>query len=188
MDDRQIIYDRLKKKEQELQALEERARAARTYVHALQDILKLLDGEKRQETDSGASGESVLRAGSSVHKARDAILRNGAPMHINSLTEAVSGDSSREGRISLASSLAAYVRKGEIFTRTAPNTFGLAELGHKTVADEEDGPPAGFGQMAPRAVAQSSNPLAAPIPRRPPRPPASPSVQSSADESDDIPF
>ena len=146
MDDRQKIHDRLRKKEQEVQALEERVRTARTYIQALQDVLKLLDGDKSQEVGVVASAESVLRPGSAVHKARVAILAASAPMHINALTEAIGGDSSREGRISLASSLAAYVRKGEIFTRPAPNTFGLVELGHKTIPDEDDRPPAGFGQ------------------------------------------
>ena len=145
MDDRQKIQERLRKKEQEVQALEDRLRTARTYVQALQDVLKLLDGEKPQDVPAGAT-EFVLRPGSSVHKARMAILAAAAPIHINSLTEAIGADSSRGGRISLASSLAAYVRKGEIFTRPAPNTFGLVELGHKTIPDEDDGPPAGFGQ------------------------------------------
>jgi hypothetical protein len=31
--------------------------------------------------------------------------------------------------------LAAYVRRGEIFTRPSPNTFGLLELGHDNEAD-----------------------------------------------------
>jgi hypothetical protein len=159
MDDRQKIHDRLRKKEQEVQALEERVRTARTYIQALQDVLKLLDGDKSQEVGVVASAESVLRPGSAVHKARTAILTASAPMHINALTEAIGGDSSREGRISLASSLAAYVRKGEIFTRPAPNTFGLVELGHKTTPDEDDGPPAGFGQTVPRIA-----------PRQPPNP------------------
>ena len=158
MDDRQKIHDRIRKKEQEVQALEDRLRTARTYIQALQDVLKLLDGEKPQDAPAVGATESVLRPGSSVHKARMAILTAAAPMHINSLTEAIGADTSREGRISLASSLAAYVRKGEIFTRPAPNTFGLVELGHKTIPDEDDGPPANFGQTAPRTA-----------PRQPPK-------------------
>jgi hypothetical protein len=185
MDDRQKIQDRLRKKEQEVQALEERLRTARTYVQALHDILKILDGEKA-ESASSVPTESILRAGSSVDRAKQAILKNGGPMHINPLAEAIGGDTSREGRISLASSLVAYVRKGKIFTRTAPNTFGLLELGHKTASDEEGGPPAGFGQMTPHPAA-----------RHPPNPRLSPSVgrvptqapeETPSEEGDDIPF
>jgi hypothetical protein len=151
MDDRQKILDRLKRKEQEIQALEERLRAARTYVQALHDILKLLgeDATATPESRGQPPPETALRVGSSVDLARQAILKQGAAMHINALVEALGKDASRESRISLASSLAAYVRKGEIFTRPAPNTFGLAELGHKT-AEEDDGPPAGFGHVAPK--------------------------------------
>ena len=52
----------------------------------------------------------------------------------------------RDTKASLAGSLAAYVRKGEIFTRPAPNTYGLVELGHNEHEDElEEQPPTGFG-------------------------------------------
>jgi len=179
MDDRQKIQERLKRKEQEILALEERLRTARTYVQALHDILKLLDGES---SIVGAGGGSTgLRAGSSVHQARHFILKTGAPVHINALVEAIGNDTSRESRISLASSLAAYVRKGEIFTRPAPNTFGLIELGHKTVLGDDEGPPVGFGQIRP-------------VPKQPQRPPAeSPAPPAIGHESegaidDDLPF
>jgi hypothetical protein len=145
MDDRQKIQDRLKKKGQEIQGLEERLRTARTYVTALQDILKLL-GSNEQEREPPVS-RTILRAGSSVDQARQAILKSGAPVHISALADAI-GQDTREGRISLASSIAAYVRKGEIFTRPAPNTFGLVELGHKTTVEHNEGPPAGFGQLS----------------------------------------
>jgi hypothetical protein len=146
MDDRQKIQDRVRKKEQEVQGLEERLRTARTYLQALQDIVKILDGDGKVGTSALAPSEPTLRAGSSVDRARQAILKNGVPMRINALADAIGVDNSREGRISLASSLAAYVRKGEIFTRPAPNTFGLVELGHETSVSEDIGPPPGFGQ------------------------------------------
>ncbi len=146
MDDRQKIQDRLKKKEQEIQALEERLRTARTYVQALQDIMKLLNCD--DPLPSAGGSRAGLRTGSAVDQARKIILQHDSPVHISVLAEAI-GQDTREARISLASSLAAYVRKGEIFTRTAPNTFGLIELGHKTTKgdDEGDGPPSGFGTI-----------------------------------------
>lgn len=84
-----------------------------------------------------------------------------------------------KAEISLASSLAAYVRKGEIFTRPAPNTFGLVELGHKTIIEEEAGPPAGFGQITPK-VAPTPPPSAAASAQKPQQP------EEPID--DDIPF
>jgi hypothetical protein len=47
-------------------------------------------------------------------------------------------------RAAVAGSLSAYVRNGEIFTRPAPNTFGLIEFGGK-VETSLNGPPRGFG-------------------------------------------
>ena len=49
---------------------------------------------------------------------------------------------------SLAGSLAAYVRQNEIFTRVAPNTYGLSELGHDVLelTGEMEEPPEGFGR------------------------------------------
>jgi hypothetical protein len=143
MDDRRKILDRLKKKEQEIEGLEERLRAARVYLQALHDILKLLDDEVMPQAPG--SSKTGLRAGSGVDQARQIILKSGAPVHISALAAGI-GQDTKEGRVSLGSSLAAYVRKGEIFTRPAPNTFGLVELGHKIASDEE-GPPAGFGQV-----------------------------------------
>ena len=43
MDERKVIEDRLRKKEQEISNLEEKIRAAKVYVQALRDVLKVLD-------------------------------------------------------------------------------------------------------------------------------------------------
>lgn len=42
-------------------------------------------------------------------------------------------------------SLSCYVKRGEIFTRSAPNTFSLAELNQ--VGMPADEPPANFGAL-----------------------------------------
>jgi hypothetical protein len=157
MDERQKIEERLRKKEQEIQSLEEKLRAAKSYAHALHDVLKLLG------VPIPSAAESVLRPRSAVAQARDVILKRGEPVHVGDLLEALGKASSRESRASLTSSLAAYVRRGEIFTRPAPNTFGLIELGHATLTDA-GGPPSGFGRLVP-----------------PPAPPA-------PKDDDDIPF
>jgi chorismate-pyruvate lyase len=141
MDERQKIQERLRKKEQEIQTLEEKLKAAKSYVHALHDVLLLLGDQSPP-----AAAESVLRPRSAVAQARDVILKRGKPVHIGELLEALGKVASRESRASLTSSLAAYVRRGEIFTRPAPNTFGLIELGHAT-PPEVGGPPSGFGRI-----------------------------------------
>ena len=143
MTERQIIEDRLRKKVAEIQSLEEKVRAARIYVQALQDVLKLMGGK----SESAHSTESALRPGSSVAKAREAILARKEAMHINDILDALGIEVTRDSRASLTSSLSAYVRREEMFTRPAPSTFGLVELGHYTVAEPPTEPPKGFGTV-----------------------------------------
>lgn len=142
MSERSAIKERLRKKEQEIHSLEEKLRSARVYVQALHDILKMLD-----KAAGDPAVEAILRPGSTVSQARDVIVSRGQPVHVSELLEALGKDATREGRASLTSSLAAYVRREEIFTRPAPNTFGLIELGHRTGAhDDTVAPPVGFGR------------------------------------------
>lgn len=143
MSEHDIIQDKIKKKEQEIQLLEDKLRTAKVYLNALHDISKAISKESHTNTDS-----AVLREGSAVTQARDFILRKGQPVHINDLLEGLGRGMTRESRASLTSSIAAYVRRGDVFTRSAPNTFGLIELGHTNSVDFEgqSEPPDGFGQ------------------------------------------
>lgn len=162
MNERQKIEEALRKKEQEIQGLEEKIKATKVYVKALRDVLKMLD--KDNETEAA---ESTLRQGSAVAQARDVMLERRMPVHISDLLSAMGRPQTREARSSLASSLAAYVRRGEIFVRTAPNTFGLMELSHDSEVEEKGPePPTGFGQL--------------------PSPPPSPSPPTSENDDDDI--
>ncbi len=142
MNERKKIEDRIRKKEEEVQELEAQTRDARVYVRALQDVLKMLP----RETESASDSPTTLRVGSSVAIARDIILKKGVPVHITELLKDMGKDLTRESRASLGSSLAAYVRKGEIFTRPAPNKFGLVELGHTEKEEGDNEPPEDFGQ------------------------------------------
>ncbi|EBW9044121.1 hypothetical protein BZR70_24085, partial [Salmonella enterica subsp. enterica serovar Enteritidis] len=126
MSERKKIEDRLRKKEQEILSLEEKIKASKIYVNALRDILKMLESD---DVNDRYESESSLRVGSAVDQARHVILGKSQPVHIDDLLIALGKDPTREAKASLTSSLAAYVRRGEIFTRSAPNTFGLVELG-----------------------------------------------------------
>lgn len=145
MSHRQMIENKMAKKSSEIQMLEEKIKVARIYVQALQDVLKALD--KSLETDEVT--ETVLRKGSIVDTARETILANDRPMHIDELILAVGREATRENKASFGGSLAAYVRRNEIFTRPAPNTYGLVELGHfDDVAPISPEPPVGFGRAS----------------------------------------
>lgn len=144
MDERSIIAERLRKKLNEIRSLEDKLRSAKIYVQALQDVMKALGGES-PPTDG--RDENVLRAGSAVSLARDAILAAKRPVHIGDLLVAIGREDTRGARASLGGALAAYVRRGEIFTRPAPNTFGLSELGHEEQSVQAVKPPPGFGKV-----------------------------------------
>ena len=143
MSERDVIQDKIRKKEQEIQTLEEKLRTAKIYLSVLNDISKALTKDSHTNGDS-----AVLREGSAVDQARDFILKRGTPVYINDLLEGLGKGMTRESRASLTSSIAAYVRRGEVFTRSAPNTFGLKELGHANSSDSDapTEPPDGFGQ------------------------------------------
>ncbi|MGH8012745.1 MAG: hypothetical protein ACREQ4_09625, partial [Candidatus Binataceae bacterium] len=71
---------------------------------------------------------AILRADSAVAKARELILKAGGPVHINDLLVALGKAVNHNTKAALAGSLSDYVRKNHVFTRPAPNTFGLLEL------------------------------------------------------------
>lgn len=146
MSERKQIEDRLRKKLREVSALEEKIRSASAYVVALRDVLKMFDGP---DADA-ALPSGKLRLGSAVAMARDIILKANNPVHLDEIIVAMGKPLNANSKSSLASSLAAYVRQNDIFTRTAPNTFGLVELGHDGLEVDEDfsEPPEGFGRQA----------------------------------------
>jgi ParB-like chromosome segregation protein Spo0J len=141
MIDRAQVEVRLKKKQAEIASYEEKIRTAKAYVAALLDILKIDGGEAQN------APEAKLRPGSAVAQARDIILARGSAVHIDDLLRAMGKQVTRDSKASLAGSLAAYVRKEDIFSRPAPNTYGLIELGHTTVEEEEEPEiPTSFGE------------------------------------------
>jgi hypothetical protein len=117
----------------------------RAYILALEETMKLLPK---------ADAATDLRPNSALALAREAILRAGKPLQINELLQALGKPTDHASRASLSGSLAAYVRNNEIFTRPAPNTFGLVELdpsqpksGDGEIGSDSDEPPDDFGTI-----------------------------------------
>ena len=119
----QRLFDR---KSQEIQELEKQLEMARVYLQAIQDSMKALPRETPASGDG--EGATVLRPGTLLAKAKEAILRNGTPMYIDELLEAIGVENTKANRVSLVGSLGNYVRKQTIFTRTGPNIFGLVGM------------------------------------------------------------
>lgn len=144
MSERNKIEERLRKKEQEIISMEEKIKASKIYAQALRDILKMLSATPSETIYSEI--ETTLRAGSTVDQARRIILEKGIPVHVDEILLALGKEVTRETKASLTSSLAAYVRREDIFARPAPNTFGLIELGHAQIyTNTSSEPPVGFG-------------------------------------------
>ena len=145
MADLTIIERKIKRKESEIESLQRKLGAARVYLQALKDVLRAVDNTTDDNDDGGGTGESHLRKGSAVAQARDVILERGVPVHIDELLQRIGKEPTRENKASLAGSLSAYVRRGEVFTRPAPATFGLVELQHVEQEEQTTEPPSNFG-------------------------------------------
>jgi len=137
------IEKKIKQKEEDIRHLQESVRhlqseviKAQAYVEAMRESLRLIS--KSSATDA----VDTVRPGSLVDKARTAIRKAGQPLHVEKILPQIGKDLSKENKVSLSGSLAFYVRKGIIFTRPAPNTFGLVEF----EKPQGDGPPDGFGK------------------------------------------
>jgi hypothetical protein len=139
---RHEVEKRIARKEQEIRELQQKIRDAEIYMGALHDVLRLLP-----KGTSATDGESALRSGSSLARAREAIRKAGRPLHVVDMLKAMGLPTDRKHRGGLSGTLSPYVRRGEVFTRPAPNTFGLKELGDQgdqRVGGEEE-PPESFG-------------------------------------------
>lgn len=144
MSHRQVVEQKLAKKLTEVQSLEDKLRTARIYLLALQDVLRAIESDDLVEAVE--VDDRTLRKGSMIEQARSAILKFGKPVYIDDLLLSLGKEVTRETKASLAGSLAAYVRREEVFTRPAPSTFGVVEFGAETppkTATSE--PPSSFG-------------------------------------------
>jgi hypothetical protein len=131
---------RIDKKAQEIESLELQIREAKIYIVALGDMMRLLP----REEPNGGQGESVLKPGTAIAKARDAIKQAGGPLHIGEILASLGRPVDKANRAAIGGSIAAYVRRGEVFTRPAPNTFGLIEMSGAPAPPNH--PPPEFGK------------------------------------------
>jgi hypothetical protein len=137
------------RKTQEISDLHRQIDMANAYLQAIQDSIKALPRELPLQVN--AEDASGLRPGTLLARAREALQKNGKPMHINALLEAIGLDNTKSARVSLVGSLGAYVRKGTIFVRPGPNIFGLVGMQLPTATSDEgpfSGLPDSFGEVS----------------------------------------
>lgn len=142
----QRLFDR---KAQEIKDLEAQMERAKVYLQAIQDSIKALPREATSYNGSRAEDAAVsdLRPGTRLARAKEAIREHGAPMHISEILSAIGVENTKEARVSLVGSLGGYVRKGQVFTRPRPNTFGLIGMTTDTNSAEQN-LPASFGKLS----------------------------------------
>ena len=126
----------IRQKKEEIQRLKEKLLRAEVYLEAMQDSLRLIKKAPRIDQN-----DNIIRPGSMVHKARTALRKAGKPLHVNILLRTMKKEVNKKNKLSLAGSLGGYIRQKSIFTRPAPNTFGLIEFEQS----HDDHPPEGFG-------------------------------------------
>jgi hypothetical protein len=138
---RENLQKLILKKLEEVSAMELQIRETKAYIQGLQDSMKLLP------RDGNGVAEYTLRDGSALAKTRDALKAAGVPLTIADILKAVGKPQDKKHRISLEGTLSGYAREGKVFTKTAPNTFGLIEFGAAQPETGVDDIPEEFGSM-----------------------------------------
>lgn len=128
------LEDKIRKKEQEIQEYVTKINESKAYIQALQETIKLLPKSGVSEAP-----ESKIRPGSAIGKTFTFLKKAGKPLHIDEILIAIGKTTSKKDKMALSGSLGWYVRRHEIFSRPAPNTFGLIGI------DNDEEPPDNFG-------------------------------------------
>jgi hypothetical protein len=139
MDIKREIEKKIERKRGDIAALQTQLAEANAYLEALEDMRKILPRDAESES------EITLRSGSDLSKVREILKKHGKPMHVEELLGKLGRPLEKNAKTSLSGSLASYVRDHKIFTRPAPNTFGLVEF----AATNGHEPPEGFGDITP---------------------------------------
>jgi len=120
---RESLQKLVDRKAGEIGRLEQQIRDAKVYIQAIQDSLRLLPKEP-----NGSPVARELRPGTALAKVQEFLRVVNCPQHIDQILSALDKPKTKPNRVSLIGSLSGYVRDGRIFTKTAPNTFGLLEF------------------------------------------------------------
>jgi len=120
--------------EDDLQELEVKIREAKAYIRGLEESLRLIPNEETNKEPA-----SSLRPGGSIAKVHDILSQYTKPMYIKDLLTELGRDTDIDSQKALTSQLNNYVRQDRIFSRPAPNTFGLKEWGDIPPADDAEG-------------------------------------------------
>lgn len=152
MDPRVALKKLADRKEREIDALrlqlaqlQLQLAQAEAYLQAVQDSIRVLPREQEERLDA-----NVLREGTAIAQARDVLKAAGRPLHILEILKRMGRAPDKQGRVSLSGSLAAYVRRNQVFRKAGPNTFTLIGDSSTSASDkiqEERNIPEDFGKL-----------------------------------------
>ena len=117
--------------EQEIIVFEKKIAASEGSIQTLKDVLKLLTKDNNNEGDA-----FKLREGSLMHKTSLLLKKSGKPLHVTKIMDNIGIENTVKNKNSISTSLANYARRGVIFTKPHPNTYGLIEFNQ--AADDID--------------------------------------------------
>jgi hypothetical protein len=145
---RESLQRLIDRKQAEISDLEIKVREAKAYIQALQDSMKILPREV-------CEAQTELRPDSALARIRDFIKNSGKPLHITEILRLLGKGTDKKNRVSISGTLSSYARNRKIFTKTAPNTFGLIEMGmsgNSDLMESDQAPlmdsiPVSFGKM-----------------------------------------
>jgi hypothetical protein len=138
MNSRKAIEKMIEKAEEDQATWRKQIELKDAYIQGLRDTLRHFP-----KGHDSSNGQAPLRPGSDIAKAREIVLKQGEPMHITEILKALEKEVTKQNRASLSSYIGSFVRRGEYFTRPAPNTFGVIEFEEDRGAVE---PPPEFGK------------------------------------------
>jgi hypothetical protein len=96
---------------------------ARILVSAWEEIVSDLPSGSQARSEASRK----IRPNSNVDLTLKILRQEMKPMHINEIMERLGIVPNKRNRSSLSGTLGPYVREEKVFTRPAPNTFGLKE-------------------------------------------------------------
>ena len=123
------VQNQLKRKTKDLQELESKRLEIDIQISAAQGAISALEEVMKHFPKEDIDGDPArsLRAGGQVHRIYIILKKNGKPMHITEILEAMGKNTDIKSQQATGSQLNSYVRDGRIFSRDTPNTFGLKE-------------------------------------------------------------
>lgn len=110
--------------EVEIARLQAELLAARARLQSLRRSIGTLESRLGDEPAADDRDDPVLRI-------RGLIRQAGQPLYIDDILRGLGHPISRDAREELRALLRPWLRRGEVFTRPKPSTFGLVELGRR---------------------------------------------------------